>query len=319
MYLNARAQGFSRVQSVDIVHDTLFDYFHGLTEFEREVMRRAVPFYSFLRFNAAFQAKQVIKSPSRVIMPERAARVAEAGSSLPTYRDLLFPWEESLTTVGGTTDEEGRHQVLGLRLTAREFWAKIPKSFEKEDLRTAARQWFEALHPALKTGMRLMTDQDPIHGGPPKEFMTNQAFGVIFHNAPTAVRNLLGVRPYITPMGEHTWAMDTIAYFTISSMGLGRVLSSAGHLEKAGIDLRLAEAFHFGDGIKGTYSQWSPDELTTFQGIVSAFLGQPIIPFGELHMARREVRKVSNTSRDLRNKLRGARGSGHLLQPPVKD
>ena len=146
MYLNARAQGFSRAQSVDLVHNTLFDYYHGLTEFEREVMRRAVPFYSFLRFNAAFQAKQVIKSPSRVIMPERAARITEAGTTLPTYRDLLFPYEETLTTFGGTTDAEGRPQVIGLRLTAREFWAKIPKSFEQEDLRTAARQWLSLIH-----------------------------------------------------------------------------------------------------------------------------------------------------------------------------
>ena len=219
MYLNARAQGFSRAQSVDLVHNTLFDYYHGLTEFEREVMRRAVPFYSFLRFNAAFQAKQVIKSPSRVIMPERAARITEAGTTLPTYRDLLFPYEETLTTFGGTTDAEGRPQVIGLRLTAREFWAKIPKSFEQEDLRTAARQWFEVLHPALKAGMRWMTEQDPIHGGPPREFMTNQAFGVIFHNAPTYVREKLGVHPYITPMGEHTWQMDTSAYFILTSMG----------------------------------------------------------------------------------------------------
>lgn len=317
LYLNARAQGFNRAQAVDVVHNTLFDYFHGLTEFEREVMRRVVPFYSFLRFNAAFQAKQILHAPSRVIMPERAARVSEAGTDLPTYRDLLFPYEEALTTFGGTIDEEGRPQVIGLRLTAREFWSRIPKSLEGEDLRNAARQWFEVLHPSLKAGMNFITGQDPVYGGPPKEFLTNQAFGVMFHNAPRAVRELLGVHPYVTPMGERTWAMDTSAYFLITSMGLGRLLSSSGHLEKAGIDLRLAEAFHFGDGQKGVYDQWSPDELTKFQGVVSAFLGQPVIPFGELHMARRELRKVSRTQRDLKQKLRRARGAGQLLQSPI--
>ena len=317
LYLNARAQGFNRAQAVDVVHNTLFDYFHGLTEFEREVMRRVVPFYSFLRFNAAFQAKQLFRVPSRVIIPERAAHISGAGTSLPTVRDVLFPYEQSLTTFGGTTDEEGRPQVIGLRLTAREFWSRIPKSLEGGDLRDAARQWFEVLHPTLKAGMNFITGQDPVYGGPPKDFITNQAFGVIFNHAPSAVREMLGVHPYVTPMGEQTWAMDASAYFLVTSMGLGRLLSSSGHLEKAGINRELAEAFHFGDGQKGVYDQWSPDELTKFQGLVSAFLGQPIIPFGELHMARRKVRKGSRTQRELKQKLRRARGAGQLLQSPI--
>ena len=308
MYLNARAQGFTPQGAVDVVHNTLFNYFHGLTEWEREVARRVVPFYSFLRFNAAFQAKQAILSPGRVVLPERASRISEAGSighgtDGLSIRNLLFPFEEALTTFGGMEDARGRPQMIGLRLPVREFWDRLPRNFADGDAwRESMSKWFSVMHPALQGGMRYFTGQELNYGGRDRDYLYHPKFQAIFHNTPSQVRDVLGVHEAIHK-GQRTFTMDPMALALINIMGFGRLLSSYGHLEQIeGVDIRLAEGFYYGDHDNSVYKYWTPDDLTTMQGVVSALLGQPMVPFGVKQVEIRQARKLAPVARKLRDK-----------------
>lgn len=58
-------QGKTVKESVDIANETLFNY-SKLTEFERSVMRRIIPFYTFARKNAELQVKALATNPGAV-------------------------------------------------------------------------------------------------------------------------------------------------------------------------------------------------------------------------------------------------------------
>jgi hypothetical protein len=324
MYLNARAKGLSVRDSIDSVHNTLFDYYYGLTSFERDVMRRVVPFYSFMRFNAAFQTKAAINSPSRVILAERASRTFEAGNAgvgegagaVPTYRDLLLPYERNLTTTAIGTDSEGRPQVVGARFTAREFWDRFPKSLDSKSITDSIQKWAEIVHPALQAGMAVVTGTDPEFGGPARTVLQSQKFGAIFHNAPSQVREMLGVHPTITPMNERTWQMDPLAYFTMSAMGFGRLLGTFGTIER-GFDMRLAEKLSYGNIDNKSYSNWTMDDLTKMQATLSAIIGMPLVPFGTEQIAKRKLSQTRAKSRLQSDRLYPLKQRGLAGVPPL--
>jgi len=53
------------VAARDSVMKYLFDYSHGLTDFESEVMRSLIPFYSWMRFNIPLQVQALFEDPAR--------------------------------------------------------------------------------------------------------------------------------------------------------------------------------------------------------------------------------------------------------------
>lgn len=64
LYMSLRKQGYSAEQAAREVLGAHFDYSgNALTDFEKSVMRRIVPFYSFSRFNSAFTGSQLFNNP----------------------------------------------------------------------------------------------------------------------------------------------------------------------------------------------------------------------------------------------------------------
>ncbi len=63
-YIQALKDGFSRKEAAKIVFNGLFDYGH-LTSWEKNVMRRIFPFYTFSRKNLALQMKTFLTNPGR--------------------------------------------------------------------------------------------------------------------------------------------------------------------------------------------------------------------------------------------------------------
>ena len=55
------------------VTESLFDYQH-LTNFEKDVMKRVFPFYTFMKNNFIFQAKNIVRNPARYARTGRAYR-----------------------------------------------------------------------------------------------------------------------------------------------------------------------------------------------------------------------------------------------------
>jgi len=58
-------------QSADHVNNKLFDYAHGLTKFESNVMRRVMPFYSWTKFNIPLQVAELIDKPGKFLLYDK--------------------------------------------------------------------------------------------------------------------------------------------------------------------------------------------------------------------------------------------------------
>ncbi|MHC4371426.1 MAG: hypothetical protein ACYSW8_27750, partial [Planctomycetota bacterium] len=74
-FLNARRMGMPAEQAAKHTNNALFNYMHGLSEFEAKVARRIIPFYSYQRFAVPLIAKTFLQAPGRVA---NAAKVSDA-------------------------------------------------------------------------------------------------------------------------------------------------------------------------------------------------------------------------------------------------
>jgi hypothetical protein len=74
-YITARRLGFAPDAAKKHMTNALFDYMHGLSEFEAKWMRRVIPFYSYQRFAIPLMARTIAQAPGRVA---NAAKVTDA-------------------------------------------------------------------------------------------------------------------------------------------------------------------------------------------------------------------------------------------------
>jgi hypothetical protein len=99
VYINARNKGMSQLESARQVDRTLYNYgSEALTSFERNVMKRAVPFYSWMRNNIPATMRRIAKNPGKQAGLLRAQRGMwdALGSevdieSLPEYKQDTVP------------------------------------------------------------------------------------------------------------------------------------------------------------------------------------------------------------------------------------
>lgn len=89
LYLWARKNGMSAKEAGEKVREVLFDY-TDLTTAERTVLKRAAPFYTWMRKNAEFQAKAFMKSPEKYARLNQVIENAERSSGKDT--DIMPEW-----------------------------------------------------------------------------------------------------------------------------------------------------------------------------------------------------------------------------------
>ncbi len=94
-------RGLSPESAAMSVKETLFDY-EDLTEFERRVLKRVVPFYTFMRKNVPLQISELGKHPGYALNQQRAeaalTRDPNANEAIPNY--ALQRGERPLTDFG---------------------------------------------------------------------------------------------------------------------------------------------------------------------------------------------------------------------------
>lgn len=82
-YLGAKRAGFTPAEAGREVLRTHFDY-GGLTPFERKVMRRVVPFYTFASRNLPLQLDTLVHRPG-VVAPQLRLAAGRPGEFVPSY------------------------------------------------------------------------------------------------------------------------------------------------------------------------------------------------------------------------------------------
>jgi len=103
-----------------------FDY-TKITKFEQKIIRRAIPFYSFARFNAELQVRTMVKNPERILNQIKFTRnLSEIfGGRKPSEEDLkgIPPW--ALSGLGFKV--EGNRYLTKFGLPLEEFVERINK------------------------------------------------------------------------------------------------------------------------------------------------------------------------------------------------
>lgn len=90
-FINQMNKGQTAREAANNVFNSLFDYELGLTDFERGVLRRIIPFYSWQRFNLPLQVQMFAKNPSRYLNIARTARGAETLVGGPQPDESTWP------------------------------------------------------------------------------------------------------------------------------------------------------------------------------------------------------------------------------------
>jgi hypothetical protein len=135
-----------------------FDY-SQLSQFERSVMRRVVPFYTFSRKNLPFQLEQLATEPGRLATTLRAATAGDDASYVPEYL------RGGASIPLGAGDREGTTRFISqLGLPFEEAFGKVEGG--PNWLRQTAEKYAGSLNPLLKlpleglTGRQFYTGRD---------------------------------------------------------------------------------------------------------------------------------------------------------------
>jgi len=109
------------IDTGDVMHASsrtkqfLFDYQYGLSNFEKTVMRRLIPFYTFTRFNLELQAKTILKRPG--VISTQIKGMQSLGDLLggepmtKEERDRLPDWLQTGLNIKRRRDD-GKYEVI---------------------------------------------------------------------------------------------------------------------------------------------------------------------------------------------------------------
>lgn len=88
LWLHGMSQGMNPMEAAGRVNRYLFDY-NNLTDLERNVFRRLIPFYAWMRFNIPLQFHAMFNDPGRYAMVPKVINEIQAQS--PDWEDLPTP------------------------------------------------------------------------------------------------------------------------------------------------------------------------------------------------------------------------------------
>lgn len=176
-FLSFLSQGYSPKQAADKVNEILFDYQHGLTNFEKNVIRRMVPFYTFQRFAIPFVMTKMIEAPGRTAAFNKVMGLAERiwvspeDTLNPSEREVFgesFYVEQPRMFMGFDKEGAAKFNILNnlTPLDALSLFVYDTKTNEIDLERTAQKTILAALTPYLKVPLEIAVD---------KNFFTGQA------------------------------------------------------------------------------------------------------------------------------------------------
>jgi hypothetical protein len=135
MFKALKKKGLTDIQAIQRVREVLFDY-GKLTGFEKDVMKRIFPFYTFMKENLQFQFKNMLQNSGR-------------------YKNLFRSYKHYLEEVGDLDEKDVPDYMSG------NMWLPLPFTFNKDDkeaismlkLNLPASDFLEFVENPLKKGV----------------------------------------------------------------------------------------------------------------------------------------------------------------------
>lgn len=182
-----RGESFS--EAIKSTERALFNY-SKLTDFERTVMRRLIPFYTFMKKNAEFQTQVLLHRPVKTANQFKAIRGVgdtffepvdeEDREGLPTFI------QEGIGFKLPGQNQFGQEQFLaGLGLPIEEFFGRF--SGEDGIIWNAVRSVVEGANPTIKFPIERITGVDIFRGRPITEITNADDFNSFIDMMPNTV------------------------------------------------------------------------------------------------------------------------------------
>ena len=170
-YINFITQGYSPKQAANKVNEVLFDYKRGLSSFEKNVVRRIVPFYTFQRFAIPFVLRKAMNEPGIISGANKVTALMERlitgesdnlnPSERATFGDSFLVEQPTIYT---GFDKEGKAKFNVLNnmtpLDALSLMVYDRKTGDFDPKRTMEKTVLAALTPFLKIPLEVSIDKN---------------------------------------------------------------------------------------------------------------------------------------------------------------
>lgn len=280
-YIGARKSGLPPREAADRVARHHFDY-GDLSAFEREVMRRLLPFYTFTARNVPLQAKSLVQRPGKFATVEKARTELAKAQGID-----LVGWEEDLKQyqlygvpfpirVGDDVYAIGSQNMMPMA-----DLAKVPFPGVGFD-QTLANQWDTfagLLNPIVRTPLELSTNYNYFFKGPIEtEYAPLVRAPSFVQHFPDSWKKRLGIVPdWIDKRtGEKGWAWPAKVDYVSKVVSPGPV----------GAAVRLSER---GESRAGQGDR--EKALSYFGGVRAERVDPPGARIGRLMDAREDLTK----------------------------
>jgi hypothetical protein len=224
-FVDKLQKGWSPEDAALSVKKYLFDY-QELTEFERNVMKRFIPFYTWFRKNIPLQFEQMIKQPRKPGILPKAARAIEDEEARAQEEGLLPEYlRESFTFRTDKKDKKGNPIYMRVAVP----WADFARITDWKDI-------VGSLTPILKIPAELYFNKEAYFGREiykselPRDLQTIKApQGIPWELVPSPLKKFLNVKK-TTYKGEERWEIDARSLYILKNVVLPRVF---GEISKA--------------------------------------------------------------------------------------
>jgi hypothetical protein len=210
-------RGVSPRDAADHVSEFLFNY-GRLSRFERDVMRRLIPFYTFTRKNIELQAKMLTRNPGMVI------------NQIKPFRGYNSEDEEMVSFEGEALklrlDRDGRtlHAITGIDLPLRNLDNLWAGGFGE-----TGRRWMGMLTPLVRAPLQAVANRD-FFTGRDLGRQRGDTFGRVIEasGTPKAVKDWLGYRKEYDDAGRPQYTFDGMRYsLLVQSWMFSRIVSTS--------------------------------------------------------------------------------------------
>lgn len=258
------------------VSEALFDYSH-LTPFEKDYMKRIFPFYTFMKNNFIFQAKNIFANPKQYARVGRAYEYAVEDLAGYTLEDLPdYATENMWIPIPMTVTKNDKDAIAFLK-------ANLPASDFTELIENPFRKGVVSLTAPVKLLIEFGAGRDMFTGAPLTEFpgqrnameagtgvlsgLRDARGNLTITQSPIGqkILNDLGLRTPINLASAGVDIIDTLAGYQGSKEGLGDFLARAGIVgiqEQQNIELtRLYQDLEKLRELKKFYEQETGNQL----------------------------------------------------------
>lgn len=220
-FISHMERGLDPAQAAQRVQRALFDY-DQLAPFERDIMRRLFPFYTWTRKNLELQAKNILTHPGRV-----KAQLAIADQEQGPEREMLPEYLRGDFRVKMKGDGKLTY-VTGIDLP---FSSAVETAMGAPG-RNAFRQTLSSMTPALKMFTELGTQRELWTGRSLAERQwIGDVMGGVIEKLPAQTQTWLEFQKGKIE-GEDAYSINGLkAYMLFKSYALSRVFSSTAHME----------------------------------------------------------------------------------------